>query len=326
MTTVAKGPTWLTVPVIDWNAKNGTQTIYINPASFDVHVEENSAYLPGKTDRGVMLLLPLGKFPEQLEAPTEQVTDTPAPIPTATKAPKAGKAKKPARSATPSPTPAVSATPDDLLQENMDAFQKGQVLIPNEKLFRSSTGTPSSLGVADTREVGLSWGFFLQGVYLGSMDIQPKGAPAKIRIAVFGFTDANGTRFYIPFQLGVDLDHSIIIQYDPNRTISSLDNERPITMKVSDSATLDDLRANLDQPVLFFLMRAAPPFPFSDSDGYYIHAHEAQYSVADQALRFIKTASGGSLSQMQLPSYVNSLKVQNTILPLTENLILPQTP
>jgi hypothetical protein len=29
---------------------------------------------------------------------------------------------------------------------------------------------------------------------------------------------------------------------------------------------------------------------------------------------------------MQLPSYVNTLKVQNTILPLTENLILPQSP
>jgi hypothetical protein len=78
--------------------------------------------------------------------------------------------------------------------------------------------------------------------------------------------------------------------------------------------------------VLFFVMRAAPPFPFSDSDGYYIKAHEAQFNVADQALRFVKTASGGSLKQMQLPSYVNTLKVQNTILPLTENLILPDKP
>jgi len=322
---VANGPTWLTVPVIAWSAQNGTQTIYINPSSFDVHVEENSTYLPGKTDRGVMLLLPLGKFPAQLQRPTEQITETPTPSPTSTKAPKRTPTKKPGKKTpTPKPTPVVSPTQVNLLQENMNAFKKGQVSIPNEKLFRSSTGASSSLGVPDTRDVGLSWGFFVQGVYLGSMDIQPKNAPAKIRIAVFGFTDANGTAFFIPFQLGVDLDHSIIIQYDPNRTISSLDNERPITLKVSD--TQDALQANLDEPVLFFLMRAAPPFPFSDSDGYYIHAHEAQYNVADQALRFIKTASGGSLNQMQLPGYVNTLKVQNTILPLTENLILPQAP
>ena len=322
---VAKGPTWLTVPVMSWSAQNGTQTIYINPASFDVHLEQNSTYLPGKTDRGFTLLLPLGKFPAQLQSPTELVTETPVPTATSTKSPKAGPTKKPGKKTpTPkAPTPTASATQDNLLQQNMDAFQKGEVLIPNENLFHSSNGA-SSLGVADSRDVGTSWGFFVQGLYLGSMDIQNKNAPAKIRVAVFGFTDADGKPFFIPFQLGVDLDHSIIIQYDPNRTISSLDNERPITLKVSD--TLDVLRANMNEPVLFFLMRAAPPFPFSDSDGYYIHVHEAQYNVADQALRFIKTASGGSLKQMQLPSYVNTLKVQNTILPLTENLILPQKP
>ena len=325
---VAKGPTWLTVPVMTWSAQDGTQTIYINPSSFDVHIEQNSAYLPGKTDRGVTLLLPLGTFPSQVQRPTEQVTATPVPpTTTPTKTPKTGTTKKTSKgkkTPTPkAPTPTVTPTQDNLLQENMDAFEKGQVLVPNEKLFHSSTGA-SSLGVADSREVGLSWGFFVQGIYLGSTDIQNKNAPAKIRVAVFGFTDANGQRFFIPFQLGVDMDHSVIIQYDPNRTISSLDNERPITLKVSD--TLDVLRANMNEPVLFFLMRAAPPFPFSDSDGYYIQAHEAQYNVADQALRFIKTASGGSLKQMQLPSYVNSLKVQNTILPLTENLILPDKP
>jgi hypothetical protein len=326
---VAKGPVWLTVPVMNWNVQNGTQTVYINPASFDVHVELNSAYLPGKTDRGVTLVLPLGKFPSQLQSPTEQVTETPAPpTATSTKTVKPSPTKKASKNAKKTPTPkgptvTPSPTPDNSLQQNMDAFQKGEVLIPNEKLFHSSTGV-SSLGVADSREVGMSWGFFVQGVYLGSFDIQNNNAPAKIRVAVFGFTDGEGKRFFIPFQLGVDMDHSIIIQYDPNRTISALDNERPITLKVSD--TLDVLRANMNEPVLFFVMRAAPPFPFSDSDGYYIHVHEAQYNVADQALRFVKTASGGSLKQMQLPSYVNTLKVQNTILPLTENLILPDKP
>jgi hypothetical protein len=323
---IAKGPVWMTVPVMTWEAQVGPQTIYINPASFDVHLEQNSAYQQGKTDRGVTLLLPLGKFPAQLQAPTEQVTETPVPpTPTSTKTLKPGPTKKSGKK-TPTPKPptaTASPTPDNSLQQNMDAFQKGEVLIPNEKLFHSSTGA-SSLGVSDSRDVGLSWGFFVQGIYMGSTDYLPKNAPAKIRIAVFGFTDGEGKRFFIPFQLGVDMDHSIIIQYDPNRTISSLDNERPITLKVSD--TLDVLRANMNEPVLFFLMRAAPPFPFSDSDGFYIHAHEAQYNVADQALRFIKTASGGSLKQMQLPSYVNTLKVQNTILPLTENLILPQKP
>jgi len=326
---VAKGPTWLTVPVMSWDAQNGTQITYINPESFDVHVELNSAYQPGKTDRGVSLVLPLGKFPEQLLSPTEQFTETPAPpTATATRTPKPLPTKKPGKNAKKTPTPkgptaTPSPTPDNSLQQNMDAFQKGEVLIPNEKLFHSSTGV-SSLGVADSREVGMSWGFFVQGIYLGSFDIQNKDAPAKTRVAVFGFTDGEGKRFFVPFQLGVDMDHSVIIQYDPNRTISSLDNERPITLKVSD--TLDVLRANMNEPVLFFVMRAAPPFPFSDSDGYYIHVHEAQYNVADQALRFIKTASGGSLKQMQLPSYVNTLKVQDTILPLTENLILPQKP
>ncbi len=333
---VAEGPTWLTVPVMNWNVQNGTQTIYINPASFEVHVEQNSAYLPGKTDRGITLVLPLGKFPFQLQRPTEQVTETPAPpTATSTKTLKPTATKKPGKSAkktstpkeptaTPKgPTATPSPTPDHSLQQNMDAFEKGEVLIPNEKLFHSSTGA-NSLGVANSREVGMSWGFFVQGVYLGSFDIQNKDVPAKTRVAVFGFTDGEGKRFFIPFQLGVDMDHSIIIQYDPNRTISALDNERPITLKVSD--TLDVLRANMNEPVLFFVMRAAPPFPFSDSDGYYIHAHEAQYNVADQALRFVKTASGGSLKQMQLPSYVNTLKVQNTVLPMTENLILPQKP
>jgi hypothetical protein len=326
---VAKGPVWLTVPVMTWDAQHGTQTTYISPASFDVHVEQNSAYLPGKTDRGVTLILPLGKFPSQVQSPTEQVTETPAPpTATSTNTPKPLPTKKPGKNAKKTPTPkgptaTPSSTPDNSLQQNMDAFQKGEVLIPNEKLFHSSTGA-SSLGVADSREVGMSWGFFVQGVYLGSFDIQNKNVPAKTRVAVFGFTDGEGKRFFIPFQLGVDMDHSIIIQYDPNRTISALDNERPITLKVSD--TLDVLRANMNEPVLFFVMRAAPPFPFSDSDGYYIQAHEAQYNVADQALRFVKTASGGSLKQMQLPGYVNTLKVQNTILPLTENLILPQKP
>jgi hypothetical protein len=52
-----------------------------------------------------------------------------------------------------------------MLQENVDAFQKGEVSISNEKLFRPSQG-PGSLGVTDTQDVGLSEGFNIQGEFL----------------------------------------------------------------------------------------------------------------------------------------------------------------
>ena len=315
-----KGPAWVFIPVIAWDAQFGKSTGLINPATFALHVEENPAYTPNSTERGILLRLPLGEFPTANKAPTAvpSATVKPTRTPKPTAAPKIAPTKKTGKK-----TPTAVATVDNTLKTNMDAYQKGEVLVPNEKLFRTTQGI-NSLGITDPREVGMSWGFYVQGVYLGSMDIQPKGSANKIRIAVFGFVDLEGKRYFVPFQLGVDLNHSILVQYDPNRTISMLDDERPITIKVLDS--LDILRANMNEPILFFLIRSSPPFPFSDSDGKYIRAHEIQYTVADQTLRFIKTAANGSIQKMQLPDHINTLSIQGKTLPLIENVILPNKP
>jgi hypothetical protein len=315
-----KGPGWVFLPVITWDAQFGKSTGLINPATFALHVEENPAYTPNSTDRSILLRLPLGEFPTANKAPTAvpSATVKPTQTPKTTAAPKITPTKKTAKT-----TPTVVETVDTTLKTNMDAYANGEGVLPNEKLFRT-TQEANSLGITDPREVGMSWGFYVQGVYLGTMDIQPKGSKDKIRIAVFGFVDLDGKHYFIPFQLGVDLNHSIIVAYDPNRTISLLDDERPITVKVIDS--LDILHANMNEPVLFFLIRSAPPFPFSDSDLNYIRAHEKQYNVADQTLRFIRTAANGSIDKMQLPDYINTLNIQGKTLPLIENLILPNKP
>ena len=312
--------------MIAWDALVGKSTSLINPATFALHVQENPAYTPNSTERGILLRLPLGEFPSEntasTPAPSVTVKPTKTPKPSATRkvAPvKVTATKKPGKTT----TPTVAATIDNTLKNNMDAFAKGDIVVPNEKLFRTSLGV-NSLGITDPREVGMAWGFYVQGVYLGSTDIQPKGSKEKVRIAVFGFTDLQGTRYFIPFQLGVDLNHSMIVEYDPNRTISMLDDERPVTLKVKDST--DILRANLNEPVLFYMIRAAPPFPFSDSDLNYIRAHEKQYNIADQTLRFIRTAANGSIDKMQIPDYINTLNIQGKTLPLVENVILPNKP
>jgi hypothetical protein len=324
---VAKGPVWIMFPVLSWDAQTGRTTAFISPGTLAVHLEDNPAYTARNTDRGIMLRLPIGEIPTSvkpqatLPAPTEIII-APTATATITRTLKSSPTKKPGKE-TATPEATALPTQDAQLIAKLESFEDGSLSIPNEKLFRSSQGE-SPLGVADTREVGMSWGFFVQGIYLGNFEVLPKNSTTKILIAIFGFMDAAGNPYFIPFQLGVDVNHSIILEYDPNRTVSSVDNERPETLKVLNA--LDMLRANLNEPVLVFMMRAAPPFPFSDSDTNYIRAHESQYSVADQALRFIKTAAAGDIKQMQVPDYVNSLNLTGKILPLVENLILPQKP
>ncbi len=309
------GSPWLLVPVLWWDAK-GDWSVMINPSSLELHLENSPALQTETGMRGVFLGLPAGVLAEGVIAAAAVEPEAPAEKPSPT--PKAAATKKPAKK--PSPTPTSQPVVDSGLKQNLEAFEKGQVMISNEKLFRTSGGI-NPLGIADARDVGMSWGFFVQAVYLGSTDVQMKGYKNKVRVAVFGFTDAAGNHYFVPCQLGVDLDHPVIIQYDSNRTISSLDNERPVTLKASE--TLDVLRANLNEPVLIFLMRSSPPFPLSDSDGYYINAHDRQYPAADLVLRYIKAAASGDSRQIQAPEVVNAYNFNARILPLVENLILP---
>jgi hypothetical protein len=303
---VQADPVWMLMPLLLWN-QSETSTAFINPSSLAVQIEPFTAQL----QRGVMLGLPAGLVESsqftQTAFPTEKPAAKPSPTP---------------KNAKPTESGAESITSD--LQDNMDAFENGEVLITDESLFHSADNSVSPLGIPDASEVGLNWGSYVQGVYQGSFDIEAEGSTSKVRIIVLGFADNEGNRYFVPFQLGVDLEHPVIIQYDPARTVSLLDNERPVTLKAADA--LGVLAVNLNEPVLVFLMRAAPPFPLSDSDGYYIDAHTRQYSVADQALRVIKNASRGNIKEMTLPEFVNTLLVQDKLLPLVENLIVPNKP
>jgi len=159
---LAKGPTWITVPVITWNAQNGGQTIFVDPSSFDIFIEQNPSYVSGKTERGITLLLPLGKSPAEMQSLTDLVTQTLMTTTPSTAVPEFSPTQKASKE---SATLVAEQTQDNMLQENVDAFQKGEVLVPTEKLFRTSQG-PGSLGVADTQDVGLSGGFNIQGEFL----------------------------------------------------------------------------------------------------------------------------------------------------------------
>jgi hypothetical protein len=159
---LAKGPTWITVPVIAWNAQNGGQTIFVNPSSFELFIEQNPSYVSGKTERGITLLLPLGKSPAEMQRLTDLVNQTPMTTTPSTAIPELGPTQKASKE---NATLVAEQTQDSLLQENVDAFQNGEVSIPNEKLFRPSQG-PGSLGVADPQDVSLSGGFNIQGEFL----------------------------------------------------------------------------------------------------------------------------------------------------------------
>ena len=160
--TLAKGPTWITIPVIAWNAQNGGQTIFVNPSSFDLFIEQNPSYVSGKTERGITLLLPLGKPTAVMQNLTDLANQTVLTTTPATVVPALSPTQKVSKE---SATLVAEQTQDNLLQENVDAFQKGEVVVPEEKLFHTAQG-PGSLGVANTQDVGLSGGFNIQGEFL----------------------------------------------------------------------------------------------------------------------------------------------------------------
>jgi hypothetical protein len=151
---LTNGPTWMTVPVIAWNAQNGLQTIYINPSSFDIHIEHNLAYLSGKPERGITLLLPLGKIPTEMQSQADLVSETSVP--------KVDPTEKPGKKGD---TPGVVPTKNNPLQENINAFQNSDGVISTEKLFRGSHGI-NPLGVTDLREAGLTEAGSIQGDFL----------------------------------------------------------------------------------------------------------------------------------------------------------------
>lgn len=305
---------WLILPVISWDAADGKSTVLLNPASLNAYLESNPAYQPGGVERGIVLGLPANILPAEV---TAAVAGSPA-------------AKTPAASL-PSPT-AISAKDEaarvekaryetalNELLAHLKSFQSGEIVIDPNLLFKQPDGS-AQLGMQDDRPVEAAWGFYVQGIYLGYLDVKQVDKQPPYRIIVLGFSDPSGNRFWVPFQLGVDLARSVTIITDPQRTTNLLDNERPLTLKAGETSALLD--ANLKQPVLVFLMRTEPPYPLSESDGAYLRVHEAQYPVAERALIGIRANTVETLNASKLPNSANTFSQDSRPLALIETLIV----
>lgn len=58
---LTKGPVWVFMPVIAWEAPLGVQTILIEPGNLTVHIERNARYEVGSLERGQFIMLPISK-------------------------------------------------------------------------------------------------------------------------------------------------------------------------------------------------------------------------------------------------------------------------